>query len=113
MFGPVIETAYGRVEAPQIVAAMRASELAHDENLASVGRPSSVAEVAIMSPSGELRPNGETGEIVVRGPLVMNGYLDRPDMTAETTISMAGCTRVTSARSTTAATSSSAAACAR
>jgi fatty-acyl-CoA synthase len=83
VFGPVIETAYGQVEAPQIVTAMRASELARDENLASVGRPSSVAEVAIMSPAGELLPNGETGEIVVRGPLVMNGYLDRPDMTAE------------------------------
>jgi acyl-CoA synthetase (AMP-forming)/AMP-acid ligase II len=86
VFGPVIETAYGQVEAPQIVTAMRASELAHEENLASVGRPSSVAEVAIMSPSGDLLPNGETGEIVVRGPLVMNGYLDRPDMTAEVII---------------------------
>jgi fatty-acyl-CoA synthase len=86
VFGPVIETAYGQVEAPQIVTAMRASELARDENLASVGRPSSVAEVAIMSPSGELLPNGETGEIVVRGPLIMNGYLDRPDMTAEVII---------------------------
>jgi len=86
VFGPVIETAYGQVEAPQIVTAMRATELARDENLASVGRPSSVAEVAIMSTSGELLPNGEIGEIVVRGPLVMNGYLDRPDMTAEVVV---------------------------
>jgi acyl-CoA synthetase (AMP-forming)/AMP-acid ligase II len=83
VFGLVLETAYGQVEAPQIVTAMRATELALEENLASVGRPSPVAEVAIMSPSGEQLPNGETGEIVVRGPLVMNGYLDRPDMTAE------------------------------
>ena len=36
-----------------------------------------------MDPAGAPLPNGETGEIVVRGPLVMNGYLDRPDMTAE------------------------------
>jgi fatty-acyl-CoA synthase len=83
VFGPVIETAYGQVEAPQIVTAMRAADLAHDENLASVGRPSSVAEVAIMSPAGDVLPDGELGEIVVRGPLVMNGYLDRDDMTAE------------------------------
>jgi acyl-CoA synthetase (AMP-forming)/AMP-acid ligase II len=86
VFGPVVETAYGQVEAPQIVTAMRASELTHDENLTSIGRPSPVAEVAIVGPSGERMPNGEVGEIVVRGPLVMNGYLDRPDMTAATII---------------------------
>jgi acyl-CoA synthetase (AMP-forming)/AMP-acid ligase II len=86
MFGPVIETAYGQVEAPQIITAMRAADLEHDENLGSIGRPSPVAEVGIMAPTGELLPNGETGEIVVRGPLVMNGYLDRPDMTTEAII---------------------------
>jgi acyl-CoA synthetase (AMP-forming)/AMP-acid ligase II len=83
VFGPVIETAYGQVEAPQIITAMRAAELARDENLTSIGRPSPVAEVAIMNPDGDTLPNGETGEIVVRGPLAMSGYLDRPDMTAE------------------------------
>ncbi len=86
VFGPVIETAYGQVEAPQIITAMRARELEHDENLTSIGRPSPVAEVAIMGPSGDLLPNGETGEIVVRGPLVMSGYLDRPDLTAQTIV---------------------------
>ena len=86
VFGPVVETAYGQVEAPQIVTAMRARDLLADENLGSIGRPSPVADVAIMSASGELLPNGDVGEIVVRGPLVMNGYLDRPDMTAEVII---------------------------
>jgi acyl-CoA synthetase (AMP-forming)/AMP-acid ligase II len=86
VFGPVIETAYGQVEAPQIITSMRAADLEHDENLASIGRASSVAEVAIMDPGGVSLPNGEVGEIVVRGPLVMNGYLDRPDMTAETIV---------------------------
>jgi acyl-CoA synthetase (AMP-forming)/AMP-acid ligase II len=86
VFGPVIETAYGQVEAPQIITAMGAQELEHEENLTSIGRPSPVAEVAIMAPTGELLPNGETGEIVVRGPLVMNGYLDRPDLTAQTIV---------------------------
>ena len=86
VFGPVIETAYGQVEAPQIITALRARELERDENLTSIGRPSPVAEVAIMAHTGELVPNGETGEIVVRGPLVMNGYLDRPDLTAQTIV---------------------------
>ncbi len=86
VFGPVVETAYGQVEAPQIITAMRARELEHDENVTSIGRHSPVAEVAIMGPTGDLLPNGETGEIIVRGPLVMNGYLDRPDLTAQTII---------------------------
>ena len=83
VFGPVVETAYGQVEAPQIVTAMRATELLDDQNLTSIGRPSPVAEVAIVDASGAALPNGEVGEIVVRGPLVMTGYLDRPDMSAE------------------------------
>jgi fatty-acyl-CoA synthase len=86
VFGPVIETAYGQVEAPQIITAMRARELEHDENLTSIGRHSPVAEVAIMGPTGDLLPNVETGEIVVRGPLVMSGYLDRSDLTALTIV---------------------------
>lgn len=36
--GPVLETAYGQVEAPQIITAMRADELLVEENLTSVGR---------------------------------------------------------------------------
>lgn len=86
LFGPVVETAYGQVEAPQIITAMRASELEREENLTSVGRASPVATVGIMSPSGDLLPSGEVGEIVVQGPLVMSGYLDGPDMTAATIV---------------------------
>ncbi len=86
VLGPVVETAYGQVEAPQIVTAMRAAELQREENFASVGRPSPVATVGIMSASAELLPRGEVGEVVVQGPLVMSGYLDQPDMTAATII---------------------------
>jgi acyl-CoA synthetase (AMP-forming)/AMP-acid ligase II len=31
-------------------------------------------------------PQGEDGEICVRGDLIMTGYLDRPDLTAETIV---------------------------
>ena len=86
VLGPVIETAYGQVEAPQIIAAMRADELLLEENLTSVGRPSSVATVGIMAPDGAMLPPGEVGEIVVSGPLVMSGYLDRPAETARTIV---------------------------
>jgi fatty-acyl-CoA synthase len=86
ILGPVIETAYGQVEAPQIISAMRADELLIEENLLSVGRPSPVVSVGIVNESGELLPSGEVGEIVVSGPLVMNGYLDRPEETARTIV---------------------------
>lgn len=86
MLGPVIETAYGQVEAPQIIAAMRANELLLEENLTSVGRPSSVATVGIMNASGSMLPPGELGEIVVSGPLLMTGYLARPADTARTIV---------------------------
>ncbi|HUQ82254.1 MAG TPA: AMP-binding protein [Gemmatimonadaceae bacterium] len=86
VFGPVVESAYGQVEAPQIVTAMRAADLEHDENLTSIGRVSPVAEVAIFGTAGEQLPNGEVGEIGVRGPLVMSGYLDQPELTAQTIV---------------------------
>ena len=79
VFGNVIETAYGQVEAPQIITAMRAHELMIEENLASVGRPSSVAEVRIDGGDGTFAKPGDLGEIIVRGALLMSGYLDTPD----------------------------------
>ena len=62
------------------------SELLLDENLTSVGRPTSVATVGIMDANGAMRPPGEIGEIVVAGPLLMSGYLDRPAETARTMV---------------------------
>jgi len=82
-FGPVVETAYGQVEAPQIISAMRAHELLDDANTASVGRPSPVVTVAIMAPDGTFVAPDVVGEIVVRGPLLMSGYLDRDEDTAK------------------------------
>ncbi|MEP7002615.1 MAG: AMP-binding protein [bacterium] len=86
VLGPVIETAYGQVEAPQIIAAMRADELMIQANLASVGRPSLVVTVGVMRADGALLDAGETGEIVVSGPLLMTGYLDKPAETARTIV---------------------------
>jgi long-chain acyl-CoA synthetase len=46
------------------------------------GRPSPLARVRILDEAGRELPPGETGEIAVRGPSVMNGYLGRPDLDA-------------------------------
>lgn len=40
--------------------------------------------VAIMGSDGELVTDGSTGEVVIAGPTVMRGYLDRPEETANT-----------------------------
>jgi len=42
--------------------------------------------MAVMSPQGELLPAGSMGEVVVRGDLVMTGYWQMPDKTAETIV---------------------------
>jgi len=41
-------------------------------------------ECLVVDPSGEAVARGEQGEIWVRGPVVMQGYLGRPDATADT-----------------------------
>ena len=86
VFGPVVETAYGQVEAPQMITAMRAREFEDERNLTSVGRATVMTRVEVMDPERRLLPRGELGEVVVRGDLVMSGYLDRPELTAETIV---------------------------
>jgi len=82
VFGP-LETGYGQTEAPAIIAYMSAQEARDPRNLASVGRAALMTEVAIMDAHGRLLAPGETGEVVVRGDLVMSGYWKQPDKTAE------------------------------
>jgi long-chain acyl-CoA synthetase len=55
-----------------------------DSKLRSAGRPVHAADVAILDGEGKAVPHGVTGEVCVRGPLVMQGYWKAPELTAET-----------------------------
>ena len=83
--GPVFFQFYGQAEAPMTVTVLRRSE--HDPNnpdrLASCGRPVPYVDVALLGDDNQPVPDGEPGEICVRGPLVMDGYLDRAEQNRE------------------------------
>jgi fatty-acyl-CoA synthase len=84
--GPVFFQFYGQAEAPMSITVLRKAD--HDVNdlkrLASCGRPTPWVQVELMDADGRPVPDGEPGEICVRGPLVMDGYRDNPELTAET-----------------------------
>jgi acyl-CoA synthetase (AMP-forming)/AMP-acid ligase II len=86
LLGPRLGAIYGQAEAPMMISAISPRELAEPANQLSVGRPCPYNEVQLMAPDGRLLPAGETGEVVLRGDLVMRGYLDRPGLTQQTII---------------------------
>jgi len=49
--------------------------------LGSIGRAVPETELRVTGPSGESLPNGETGELEVRGPQVMPGYYNNEEAT--------------------------------
>ncbi|WP_088320037.1 long-chain fatty acid--CoA ligase [Kineosporia sp. R_H_3] len=87
--GPVMAQLFGQTEAPMMISTMaprdhfRPDGSVARERLPSAGRPTPLVRVAIMGPDGALLPRGETGEIVVRGSLVMRGYHRDPAATAQ------------------------------
>jgi long-chain acyl-CoA synthetase len=89
-FGPRLWNGYGQGESPCTITAMGPRAMAEaiqrgDEHaLGSVGVARIGTRVAVMDEDGRVLPDGEIGEVVVQGPTVMAGYLDRPEATQET-----------------------------
>ena len=78
-----IVTGYGLTETSGIVTMCR-----HDDDPETIARTSGRAipdiEVSVVDDDNNEVPRGEPGEVVVRGYVVMKGYLDDPEQTAET-----------------------------
>jgi long-chain acyl-CoA synthetase len=81
-FGVVILEGYGCTESSAVI-----STSSVDENRpGSVGKPLPYAEVAIRDDADEPVPQGEDGEICLRGRGVMLGYWNAPDLTEQTVV---------------------------
>ncbi|MCG8588092.1 MAG: long-chain fatty acid--CoA ligase [Proteobacteria bacterium] len=87
--GLVLKQGYGQTET-SILCCLHERDAVRKAG--SVGKPVLHAELRIVAPETAAGPvadwrdtaPGETGEIVVRGPITMLGYWEKPDATAET-----------------------------
>ena len=55
-------------------------------NPTSTGRVVPIMNLRVTDPEGNVLPTGETGEIWFRGPMLIRGYWNRPEATAETIV---------------------------
>jgi O-succinylbenzoic acid--CoA ligase len=79
-----VATTYGLTEAASQVATAPAAAVQHKPG--SVGKPLMFSRVRIIGQNGQALPNGEIGEIVVRGPTVMKGYFKDTPATAKSLV---------------------------
>ena len=84
--GPVFMQLYAQSEAPNTVTVLHQHEhdpVHHPERLASCGTPCVGTQVRLLDDDGHEVAPGDVGEICVRGPLVMQGYWNKPEETAK------------------------------
>jgi fatty-acyl-CoA synthase len=83
--GSVFFQFYGQAECPMTVAVLTPEEHLPDDpgRLASCGRPIPWLDTVLLDEDGNRVSVGEPGEICVRWPLVMRGYHNDPEQTAQ------------------------------
>lgn len=89
-FGPRLAQIYGQGETPMTITGLSKEDHADRqhprwrERMQSVGFPRTDVEVRVVDAEDRELPAGEVGEVVVRGEVVMAGYWQQPEETAET-----------------------------
>lgn len=78
-FGCIVLEGYGLSETSPVAS----FNFAHERRAGSVGTPIDGVEFRIVDDAGHDVPDGEPGEIVIRGHNVMKGYWGKPEETAE------------------------------
>jgi long-chain acyl-CoA synthetase len=78
-FGLALYEGYGLTETSPVVAL----NIPHDTRPGSVGRPVPGVEVRIADENGAALPTGQSGEVWLRGPMIMKGYFNLPNETAQ------------------------------
>ena len=73
-------TGYGMTEATSAVTLIGGQE--YVDHPGSVGRPTPVNEIRIIDEDGRDQPQGERGELWVKGPNIVRGYWNNPAATA-------------------------------
>jgi long-chain acyl-CoA synthetase len=87
-FGPRLAQIYGQGEAPMTITTLSKEDIAARdharwrERLGSAGRPYSCVEVMVADTNDQPAPAGETGEILVRGDVIMAGYWKNEEASA-------------------------------
>lgn len=76
----VMGTGYGMTEASGSLAQAVGEDFLRKRS--SAGRVLPLAQVRIVAPDGSLQPSGQSGEIQLKGAMVMAGYWNRPEDTA-------------------------------
>ena len=81
-FGVYLTNGYGLSEVCGAVTFTRVDEDSYERLSTSIGKPNEGIEVAILDSAGNRLPEGEEGEICIRGDAVMKGYYKMPEETA-------------------------------